>query len=99
MFRIEPTRPEMLAEGLTAQETEVTAQHYEYLKDLTDKGVVRLAGRTLTTDASSFGIVILEADSEETARQIMLDDPAVRQGVMNAELFPYRIATMASNQA
>ena len=41
--------------------------HYNYLKALTDQGVVILAGRTLNTDESSFGIVIFRADSEEAA--------------------------------
>ncbi|MFL5803143.1 MAG: YciI family protein [Roseiflexaceae bacterium] len=54
-----------------------------------------LAGRTLNTDPSSFGIIILRADTEATARGIMEDDPAVQQGVMRAELFPYRIALPA----
>ncbi|WP_218673914.1 YciI family protein, partial [Candidatus Entotheonella palauensis] len=66
-----------------------------YLKQLTEQGVVILAGRTLNTDASSFGIVILQADSEATAHQVMQEDPAVKHEVMHAELFPYRIALMA----
>jgi uncharacterized protein YciI len=69
--------------------------HFRYLKDLTDRDVVILAGRTLNTDVSSFGIVILKAGSEEEARERMNDDPAVKQGVMRAELYPYRVALMA----
>jgi len=54
-----------------------------------------LAGRTLNTDERSFGIVIFRADSEEAARRVMEQDPAVRNRVMRAELYPYRIALMA----
>ena len=54
-----------------------------------------LAGRTLNTDESSFGIVIFEAESEKAARQVVDNNPAVRQEVMRAELYPYRIALMA----
>ena len=54
-----------------------------------------LAGRTLNTDERSFGIVIFRADSEEAARRVMDQDPAVRNRVMRAELYPYRIALMA----
>jgi len=75
-----------------------SSQHFDYLKALTVQGVVVLAGRTLNTDESSFGIVILTAASEDAARAIMHNDPAVKQGVMRAELFPYRIALMASGQ-
>jgi len=56
--------------------------------------VVLLAGRTLNTDPSSFGIVILTADTEQEARRIMHNDPAVKARVMRAELYPYRIALL-----
>ena len=95
LYRIQPTRPEMLSDGPTPEESEIVSQHFAYLKDLTERGIVVLAGRTLNTDASSFGIVILNAPSEEAARQLVENDPAVRGGVMRAELFPYRIALMA----
>ena len=67
-------------------------EHVAYLRELTERGVVQLAGRTLNTDESSFGIVIFQAESEDAARKIMDEDPAVRKGVMEAALFPYRIA-------
>jgi uncharacterized protein len=95
LYKIQPTRPAMLAEGSTEQEAAIVGQHFNYLKDLTEKGVVLLAGRTLNTDESSFGIIIFEADSEEAAQTVVANDPAVRQGVMRAELFPYRVALMA----
>ncbi|NIM94622.1 MAG: hypothetical protein GTO18_13055 [Anaerolineales bacterium] len=96
IYRIRPTRPEMLSEGATVEEAKVVSQHFTYLQDLLDKGVLMLAGRTLNTDESSFGIVIFNADSEKQAVEIMKSDPAVMQGVMRAELFPYRIALMAA---
>lgn len=92
LYRIQPTRPEMLSEGPTDQEAAIVGDHFNYLKGLNEQGIVLLAGRTLNTDPSSFGIVILRADSEAAAREIMTNDPAVRNGVMRAELFPYRIA-------
>ena len=95
LYRIQPTRVEMLSEGPTPEEERIVGDHYSYLKKLTDQGVVILAGRTLNTDESSFGIIIFRADSEEAAWRIVADDPAVRGGVMRAELYPYRIALMA----
>jgi uncharacterized protein YciI len=38
------------------------------------------------------GIVIFNAADDSAARAVMNGDPAVRQGVMRAELFPFRIA-------
>jgi uncharacterized protein YciI len=95
LYKIQPTRPAMLTEGPTPEEEMILSGHFRYLKDLTDRGVVILAGRTLNTDVSSFGIVIYKAGSEEEARERMNDDPAVKQGVMRAELYPYRVALMA----
>ncbi len=84
----------MLSEGSTPEEERIVDAHYNYLKALTDQGAVILAGRTLNTDKSSFGIVIFRADSEETAQKIVAEDPAVKGGVMRAELYPYRVALM-----
>ena len=84
----------MLTEGPTPEEESVVGEHFAHLEDLTERGVLILAGRTLNTDESSFGIIIFRADSEEAARRIVADDPAVRGGVMRAELYPYRIALM-----
>lgn len=95
LYRIEPTRPEMLTLGATSKESAAVDAHFSYLQDLTRRGVVILAGRTLNTDPSSFGIVIFQAESDQDARGIMQADPAVRAGVMRAELFPYRVALMA----
>ena len=92
LYRIQPTRPAMLTEGPTAEETAIVGAHFAYLQDLTARGVIILAGRTLNTDESGFGVVIFNADSDEQAEATMLADPAVRDGVMRATLFPYRVA-------
>ena len=82
----------MLTEGPTPEEEAVVGRHFSYLKQLYGSGVVLLAGRTQDADATSFGIVILSADSEAEARKVMSEDPAVKEGVMRAEFHPYRIA-------
>ncbi|MCP4423628.1 MAG: hypothetical protein GY803_03960 [Chloroflexi bacterium] len=97
LYKIQPTRPEMLSEGATEAESAIVSQHFNYLKDLSERGVVLLAGRTLNADESSFGIVIFAAESEAAAQLIVDNDPAVSQGVMRAKLYPYRIALMAKD--
>ncbi len=99
VYRIRPTRRGMLAEGPTKAEAAVIDRHFAYLQRLVGEGVVLLAGRTLTTDASSFGIVILAATDAERAQQIMSRDPAVAEGVMHAELAPFRIALVSDRIA
>jgi uncharacterized protein YciI len=96
LYTIQPTRPAMLSEGATPEESESVSQHFNYLQKLLEEGVVLLAGRTQNTDPTSFGIIIFRAAHEEAAQQIMENDPAVKHGVMDAKLYPYRIALMAS---
>ena len=90
LYKIQPVRPAMLTEGSTETESKTVSEHFEYLKSLTEKGTVMLAGRTQNRDYSSFGIVIFSAESEEKAREIMSNDPAVKNRVFPAELFPYK---------
>jgi uncharacterized protein YciI len=79
------TRPE----SLSALEVEIVEEHFEYLKRSLSRGVVFLAGRCLDDE---FGIVIFKADSMEQAGEFVESDPAVKKGVMTAELHPFRIA-------
>ncbi|MCP4165300.1 MAG: hypothetical protein GY759_05315 [Chloroflexi bacterium] len=92
LYRIQPVRPTMLSEGATEEESAVVSQHFRYLKQLADQGVVLLAGRTLMDSYSDFGIVIFIAESDEAAQTVVQNDPAVIKRVMRAELYPYRIA-------
>ena len=92
LYTVKPTRPAMLREGPTEEETSILAQHAAYIERLAQCGVVELAGRTQNSDETAFGIVVFCAESESAAKQIMHDDPAVQAGVMSARLFPYRVA-------
>lgn len=92
LYVLRPVRPEMMTDGPTDEEGPVLESHYQYLKALAEEGVVRLAGRTATDTEDAFGLVVFHADSPDDARQIMDQDPAVTEGVMTAELHPYRIA-------
>ena len=94
LYKIQPTRIGMLSEGPTPEEAAIVSQHFDYLSRLVDQAVVVLAGRTLTTDERSFGIIIFRAESDVEARSVVENDPAVKAGVMRAELYPYRIALM-----
>jgi putative hydrolase of HD superfamily len=92
LYRIQPARLGMLTDGPTEDETRIVGEHFTYLKGLADAGVVLMAGRTLHADERTFGIVVFTAESEAAAEDVMLRDPAVRQGVMRAELHPYSLA-------
>lgn len=85
----------MLTLGPTADEASAVSAHFSYLERLTASGVVLLAGRTLNSDARTFGIVVFTAGSETEAAEVVRMDPAVEQGVMRAGLFPFGVALLS----
>jgi uncharacterized protein YciI len=89
MYVLEPlgfTAPE----EMTDTQQRIAQSHFDYLKRLTPDVVV-LAGRT---EGAEMGMVVLEAPSEDRAREVMERDPAVKHGLMRATLYPYRLALM-----
>ena len=92
LYLLKPVRLEMLTKGATTDEGLVLEQHFDYLSNLADEGSVILFGRTQNLDETTFGLVIFETESKELANQIMTSDPAVKQHLMQATLFPYQIA-------
>lgn len=98
LYVLKATRLGMLTEGPTDEEAVVLSEHLDYLARLGEEGTVLLAGRTQTHDESTFGLVILEG-TEEHAREVVASDPAVREGLMSATLFPYRVAVLGKRLA
>ena len=92
LYKITPSRLGMVTQGPTNDEGTILTRHFNYLKSLADQGTVLLFGRTQNSDARTFGIAIFRAESEDEARSIMNNDPAVQEGVMRAELYPYKVA-------
>jgi len=87
--------PELLKEeNWTEKEEAIVERHFVKLQELLREGKLILAGKTEGLDEKTFGIVIFKADSEEEAQSIMKNDPGVAEGIMTAELFPYRVALM-----
>ncbi|GAG32529.1 unnamed protein product, partial [marine sediment metagenome] len=70
LTRIQPMRDGFSIES-TPEEDAIVSAHFHYLKDLTEQGVVLMAGRTLNTDDTSHGLVVFVADSEEHARSVV----------------------------
>ena len=88
IYLIHPLRHEFF-DSPTPQEVAVMDAHFEYLKKATADGVVLLAGPCLD---ETFGVVVFKAESDESARAFMLNDPSVGNNVMMAELHPMRIS-------
>ena len=91
----EPTRA-ALVPSLVARQDLVTANAL----DGTTWSTMLALGAALGGLATAlFGITVFQATSEEAARDIMNNDPAVIAGVMRAELFPFRIALVGKTPA
>ncbi|WP_163098980.1 YciI family protein [Peribacillus alkalitolerans] len=85
--------PQLLLESnWTERENGILGEHFLALKKLLEEHKLIMAGRTIQMDEKTFGIVVLDVESEEEARQYMENDPAVKEGIMTAELFPYKVA-------
>jgi len=92
IYFLRAKRLEMLTKGPTAEEARVQMEHGRYLEELAARSVVVLAGRTSNNDDTTVGIVVLNALDEAGAKEIMEGDPFVKNGLMLATLFPFRVA-------
>ena len=90
VYIVKPVK-ENFNETATEEENDVVSEHFLYLKSLLDKNILILAGPELN---AKFGITVIEADSEEQAKEIMNNDPAVLNNVFTAELFPFRTSLL-----
>lgn len=84
---------ENFAETMTEEEGSIMGTHFLYLQELLKAGKLILAGPETT---GKFGIAIFEAESEDEARDIMMNDPAVKSGIVAPELYPYRVSLLRS---
>ncbi|MFA4932281.1 MAG: YciI family protein [Caldisericia bacterium] len=88
IYMVRLTRPAAIASP-TEEESAAIDRHFVRLQQACAVGTVRLAGPA--TDGA-FGIVIFEAADETAAQSFIAEDPAVRAGVMTAELHPFRVS-------
>lgn len=78
-------------ETATDEENKIVHEHFLYLKKLLEEEVLVLAG---PEPNAKFGLVIFETNSEKEAEEIMNNDPAVKNEVFKAELFPFRVSLL-----
>jgi uncharacterized protein YciI len=89
--RTRPTRPAMMVEGLNEQERASFARHSAWLQRKIEEGAAVFVGRTSGRGADGWALGVFKAQSEAAARDLMLEDPFVQEGVVTAELFPFDI--------
>jgi uncharacterized protein len=81
----------------TANDQAIAGEHFQRLVKMKDAGTVVLAGRMdlPLNDPEMKGLVIFYAKDEKEAMDFMLNDPAVKNKIMIAKVFPYGIAVSA----
>lgn len=78
----------------TKTEEGIVGQHFQRLLKFKNEAIVVLAGRTNyeTSNPDMMGLVIFYAKDDASAKQFMMDDPAVKNNIMLAKVHPYGIA-------
>jgi uncharacterized protein len=92
VYLVRPTR-EGFNETSTPEEQAIVGEHFERLKAMHTAGDLVLAGPC--TDAA-FGVVVFRAASLDEARDIMENDPAVKNGIFSAELHEFRVSLLGT---
>ncbi len=92
-------RPAMLTVGPTPAESDLVSHHFSYFEDLVKQGVMILAGRPWMPDPRTFGVAIVRAANQAAAEAMMAADPAVREGVIQAEVYPFEVMLRPSSWA
>ncbi len=90
VYIIKPHK-ENFVETATEEENRIMGIHFLHLQNLLEKGILIMAGPETT---GKFGLCIIETDTEDEARHIMESDPAVVNGIVTAELYPYRVSLL-----
>ena len=87
------TGPEFFKKTEEPEGKRLVAEHLKKLQALTAQGVCIFSGRTLVTDESGFGIIVVRAQSEAAAQEIIDNDDLVRAGLVRGTVFPFQVVT------
>jgi uncharacterized protein YciI len=90
-IRTRATRPDMRTTGLSDKERAAYARHVPWLQAQVDAGVMIFVGRTAVSEADGWALGVIKAESEEAAREIMMSDPFVQDGVVVPELIAFEV--------
>jgi len=90
-IRTRATRPEMRVTGLNDMEQAAYAKHVPWLQAQIEAGIMSFVGRTAAGGADGWALTVIKADSEDAAREIMMSDPFVQDGVVVPELFAFEV--------
>jgi len=74
------------------KEDKIMEDHFFYLKSLLKKKKLFFAGPTLNPE-DPFGVIILETETKEEAKNLLESDPSIKAGIQRIEdLRPIRLS-------
>jgi len=76
---------------MTDEESEIMSRHFAYLSGLLEKGKLVIAGPELS---GKFGMGIYETETPEEAKELLMNDPAVKSGIVTPEIYPFSISLL-----
>jgi len=93
---IKPKRDDFLTNP-DNKEMAIMSDHFLYLKNLMQKGLILLAGPTLNNE-NPFGIIILNITSKKEAQRLLNHDPSIKQNIQQlVELEPFKVSLFKQN--
>lgn len=91
LYTVQTVRPAML-HNPTDDEVRIGKEHIDYMQNLITEGQGIFAGATTQRDQHHFGVFVYEAEDDAAGKAIVENDPAVKNRIMRAQWYPYRVA-------
>lgn len=90
-YTIEASRLAMF-DNPTQDEQEILTEHDAYIQQLMTSDTGVFVGEVSEKNSQYFGIVIFQAEGDDTAKSILHNDPVVSARIMRGCLYPFRIS-------
>lgn len=94
VYRLIPPRPDFGPGTMTEEEAAIMGDHAAYWGQLVGRGAAVVFGPVLDP-AGTWGLGVVEADTDGDVRAIRTGDPAVSSGLCSAEILPMAVAVVA----
>jgi uncharacterized protein len=89
-FKLIPPRATFPSD-ITPEEARLMEEHSRYFDKQFAAGMILVSGPVMAP-GGAYGMAVLEADSEDEARQFGEGDPSVRAGMNRFEIYPMHVA-------
>lgn len=98
VYRLVPPRPTFGPDTMTDDEAATMADHAAYWSTLVAAGDAVVFGPVMDP-AGTWGLAVVEADTEAEVRALRERDPAVSTGLCTGEILPMAVAVVAGSRA